>query len=191
MHLGLSAILTPLNLPCKGSRFLPLRPPCAVASAFCSKPGPAHIFLSSLRPPSQPPSVPGRMDLQPGLPGLDLCCPSSHTRGAHAHFFHAAPHTTSPRPFERGGPHHPNLQAVLVVTAVTMASGGMAALSLLLLQTSLNVLQTLGAGGRPADAAPGPLRSPFTWPRGAPSPHSPSCPPTPLPPITQERCISG
>lgn len=39
----------------------------------------------------------------------------------------------------------------------------------------------VGAGGRLAEAAPGPLRSPFTWLRGAPSPHSPSCPPTPAP----------
>ena len=128
----------------------------------CISSHPTHIFLFSLRPPSQPPSVPGRMDLQSGLPGLDLCCPSLHARGAHAHSFHAAPHTTSPRPLERGGPHHPNLQAVLVVTAVPMASGGMAPLSLLLLQTSLSVLQTLGARGRPAEAAPGPRRSPFT-----------------------------
>ena len=42
IRLGLSAVLTPLNLPCRGGCFLPLRPPCAAASTFRSKPGPVQ-----------------------------------------------------------------------------------------------------------------------------------------------------
>lgn len=108
----------------------------------CISSHPTHIFLSSLPPPSQPPSVPRRMDTpQPGLLGLDLCGPTSHARGAHAHSSHAAPHTTSPRLLERGSPHHPNLQAFLL-----SLQSPWHLLSLLLLQTSLKVPNTVGWG---------------------------------------------